>query len=109
MEKNNDINKEIIELVNRSQLSYTMNNKETLSSGAATILTNMTPPCISNKEPTCNIYKNNNMFNVQLNYDINQARDPDSWNSNFQVISLHSFMKYLVLNLQNIKVFLTRM
>ena len=77
MEKNNDINKEIIELVDRSQLSYIMNNKETLSSEAATTLTNMTPPCISNKEPICNIYKNNNMFNVQLNYDINQARDPD--------------------------------
>jgi len=108
MERNNDINKEIIELVDRSQLSYTMNDKKTLSSGATTILTNMTPPCIRNKESTCNIYKNN-MFNIQLDYDINQARDSDSWNGNFQVISLHGFMKHLVLNLQNIKVFLTRM
>ena len=109
MERNNDINKEIIELVDRSQLLYTINDKETLSSGATTILTNMTPPYIRNKEPTCNIYKNNNMINVQLDYDINQARDSDSWNGNFQVISLHGFMKYLVLNLQNINVFLTRM
>ena len=79
-----------------------------MSSGATTILTNMTPPYIRNKEPTCNIYKNN-IFNIQLDYNINQARDSDSWNGNFQVISLHGFMKHLVLNLQNIKVFLTRM
>ena len=109
MERNNDINKEIIELVNRSQLLYIINDKETLSSGATTILTNMTPSYIRNKKPTCNIYKNNNMINIQLDYNINQARDSDSWNGNFQVISLHGFMKHLVLNLQNINVFLTRM
>ena len=44
-----------------------------------------------------------------MDYDINQARDTDSWDGNFQVILLHSFMEYLALDLQNIKVSLTRM
>ena len=109
MERNNNINEEIVELVNRSQLSYATNNKETLSSGAATIPTNMTPPHVSNEEPTYNTHKNNNVFNVQLNYDVNQVRDPDSWDSKFQAISLHSSMEHLVSDLQNIKVSLTRM
>ena len=44
-----------------------------------------------------------------MDYDINQARDTDSWDGNFQVILLYSFMEYLALDLQNIKVSLTRM
>jgi len=44
-----------------------------------------------------------------LDYDINQARDSESWNGNFQVIFLHGSMEYLVLNIHHIKVSLTRM
>jgi len=50
-----------------------------------------------------NVTDNNNMFNVQLNYDINQALDSESWNSNFQAISLHGLMKHLVSDIMNIK------
>jgi len=64
---------------------------------------------MNNKEPMLNTYEENNMFNVQLDYDINQARDSKSWGGNFQVISLHSFMEHLVLDIHNIKVSLTRM
>jgi len=109
IERNNDINEEIVELVNRSQLSYATNNKETLSSRAATIPTNMTPPHVSNEKPTYNTHEDNNIFNVQLNYDVNQVRDSDSWDSKFQVIFLHGSIEHLASDLQNIKVSLTRM
>jgi len=108
MERNNNINEEIVEPVNRSQLLYATNNKEILSSGAANIPTNMTL-YMSNKKPTCNTHEDNNVFNIQLDYNINQARDPDPWNNNFQVISLCGSMKHLASDLQNIKVFLIRM
>jgi len=49
------------------------------------------------------------MFNIQLNYDINQALDPELWDSNFQAISLHRSMEYLVSDIKNIKEFLGRM
>ena len=64
MERNNDINEEIVELVNRSQLSYAMNDKETLSSKIAAILINMIPPHVINVEPICNFYEDNNVFNI---------------------------------------------
>ena len=49
-----------------------------------------------------NVVIDNNMFNVQLQYDINQALDPESWDSNFHVISLYGSMKYLVSDIKNI-------
>ena len=64
MERNNDINEEIVELVNRSQLSYAMNNKETLNIRVAAIPINMIPPHVINIEPICNFYEDNNVFNI---------------------------------------------
>ena len=49
------------------------------------------------------------MFNIQLNYDINQALDPGSWDSNFQAISLHESIEHLVSDNKNIKDSLVRM
>ena len=43
------------------------------------------------------------MFNIQLNYDINQALDPESWNGKFHVISLHDSIEHLVSDVKNIK------
>ena len=50
-----------------------------------------------------NVANNNNMFNIQLQYNINQALDPESWDSNFQTISLYGSMEYLASNIKNIK------
>ncbi len=50
--------------------------------------------------PTLN---NNNVFNVQLQYNINQTLDPKSWNSNFWAISHHGSMEHLASNIKNIK------
>jgi len=52
---------------------------------------------------------NDNMFNIQLNYNINQALDSESWDSNFYAISLYSSMEHLVLDIKNIKKSLIRM
>ena len=49
------------------------------------------------------------MVNIQLNYDPDQALDPESWDGNFWAVSLHSSMEYLAFNALNIKESLIRM
>ena len=49
------------------------------------------------------------MFNVQLNYNINQALDLEEWDGDFHVISLHGSMEHLVSDVKNIKNSLHRM
>jgi len=51
---------------------------------------------------------NKNMFNMQLPYDIDQALDFKSWDSNFHAISLHGSMLHLVLDIKYIKESLRR-
>ena len=45
----------------------------------------------------------NTVINIQLPYDSNTFMEPDLWDSNFHSISLHSSIKYLALDLKNIK------
>jgi len=40
---------------------------------------------------------------MQLNYDIDQAFDPKSWDSKFHAMRLHDSMEYLVSDVKNIK------
>jgi len=49
------------------------------------------------------------VFNIQLNYDPNQALDPESWDGNFHAISLHSSMEHLASDALNVKESLIRM
>ena len=49
------------------------------------------------------------MFNVQLSYNINQALDPESWNSNFYTILLHDSLEHFVSDIKSIKKSLKRM
>ena len=51
----------------------------------------------------------NNVVNIQLSYDINQALEPESWDGDFQTIFLHRSMKHLVSDIKNIKNSLSRM
>ena len=64
---------------------------------------------ISNKDLALNQPSVNNMVNIELNYNINQALDLESWNSNFCMVSLHSSMEYLASDVKNIKESLSRM
>jgi len=49
------------------------------------------------------------VFNINLNCDINQALDPEEWDSDFYATSLHGAMEYLTLDIKNIKDSLWRM
>ena len=49
------------------------------------------------------------MVNIQLNYNIDQALDPKSWDGDFRAISLHGSMEHLVSDTKIIKNSLTRM
>jgi len=49
------------------------------------------------------------MFNIQLNYDSNQALDPDFWDGNFHMVFLHSSMEHFASDMLNIKESLFRM
>jgi len=53
--------------------------------------------------------KNPNVINIQLNYNINQLLDPDSWDGDFRAISLHGSMEYLSSNIKIIKESLFKM
>ena len=43
------------------------------------------------------------MFNVQLNYNLDQALDSESWDGNFHAISLHRSMEHIVSNVLSTK------
>jgi len=49
------------------------------------------------------------MFNINLNYNIDQALDPEEWDSNFHTTSLHGAIEYLASNVKSIKDSLQRM
>jgi len=84
MERNNNFVHKVVKPVNSSQLSYiTNNNQKIQSSRVAELSTNMEPQHINNEELFHSNHMDNNMFNIQLNYNIDQAKDPDSWDGNF--------------------------
>ena len=70
---------------------------------------NLCQQCISNEDLALNQPSRNNMFNIQLNYDINQALDPESWDGEFCAVSLHRSMEHLASDVKNIKDSLHRM
>ena len=45
----------------------------------------------------------NNVFNINLNYDIDQALDPKELDGRFHVTSLHGAMKHMASDVKNIK------
>ena len=52
---------------------------------------------------------NGNIFNIQLNYDVNQTLDLELWDGDFRAISLHSSIEHLASDIKNIKDLLLRM
>ena len=52
---------------------------------------------------------NSKVLNIQLNYDVNQALDPELWDGKFRVVSLYGSIEYLASNIKNIKESLQRM
>ena len=83
--QNNNLDEDKVqEPIDSSQLSYvTQKSQDNKSSRVANLSTNIESQHVNNVEHTHNNQDDNNMFNIQLNYNINQAIDPDSWDSNF--------------------------
>jgi len=46
------------------------------------------------------------IFNIQLLYDVNQATEQDTWDGDFHSISLYDLLEYFPSNANNIKEFL---
>jgi len=65
--------------------------------------------CVSNMDWASEPTPDNNMFNINLNYDIDQALDLEEWDGKFHVTSLHGVMKHIALDVKNIKDSLRRM
>jgi len=70
---------------------------------------NMCHQYVSVEDPASNLPSGSNMFNIQLNYDVNQAIDPELWDSEFHAVSLHGFMEHLASDVKNIKESFCRM
>ena len=114
LEHLNDLLKDenLKKLIDSSQLLYTMPREHgNQVSTAANSNSNMRQQCVPIGDPVLNNFYdlNNNVFNVQLPYDINQALDLKSWDGNFHAILLHGFLEHLVSDVKHIKESLKRM
>ena len=58
---------------------------------------------IEGGEPTSSKHMSNNVYNVQIPYDVNQAVNPESWDSKFNSILLYGSMEHLTIDINNIK------
>ena len=59
--------------------------------------------CASNVDWASKPMPINNMFNINLNYDIDQPLDSEEWDSRFYVTSLHGALEHMALDVKNIK------
>ena len=101
-----------VTISNSPQLEYmTLKSQENQVSKVADPNNNSKQQHVVNVDPILNniSLSSNNMVNVQLSYDIDQALDLESWDSNFWAIFLHGSIEYLVSNIKNIKDSLIRM
>jgi len=97
---------------NSPQLEYaTPNSQSNQVSKAADFTTNTRQQHAGHVDPALNNESTdiNNVANIQLSYNINQALDPESWDGNFCAISLHESMEHLASDVKNIKDSLIRM
>ena len=65
--------------------------------------------CVLTMKPTLNKPVGKNVFNVWLNYDPDQALNPESWDGNFYAVSPHDSIEHLASDALNIKESLFRM
>jgi len=63
----------------------------------------MRKQCVPAVGPALNHPLSENMVNIQLNYNTDQALDPELWDSNFHAVSLHRSMEHLAPDALNIK------
>jgi len=90
-------------------LEYVTQSQNYQVSKAADSLSNMRQQCAVTAGSTLNQPHWENVVNIHLNYDPDKALDPESWNRNFHVVSLHDSMEHLASDALNIKESLARM
>ena len=72
-------------------------------SKATDITSDIIQQCVSNEDMATNPTPGSNIFNINLNYNIDQALDPEKWDGEFYVTSLCGAMEHLALDVKNIK------
>ena len=105
-ESNNMVEDDPVVMSNNPQLEYaTPSSQPHWVSKVSDLPSNVRPQHVNNTQPILNncSTENRNMFNVQHPYDVNQALDPESWDSNFRTILIHGSMEYLASDISNIK------
>jgi len=86
------------------KLEYTSQERQKDQISMATDTTrNTMHQCVSNMDWVSEPIPDNNVFNVNLNYDINQVLDPEEWDGKFHATSLHGAMKHVASDVKNIK------
>ena len=78
-------------------------------SQAANVRPPLSQQCVPNEGPSLNQSAGPRMLNVQLNYNPDQALDPDLWDSNFHAVLLYGAMEHMPSNVLNFKESLSRM
>ena len=95
---------EPIRTINSIKLEYTSQERQKDQVSMATDTTrNTMHQCVSNIDWVSEPTPDNNVFNVNLNYDIDQALDPEEWDGKFHATSLHRAMKHVASDVKNIK------
>ncbi len=92
--------------MNSIRLEYaTQEGQNNQDSKAANTSLNIRQQYAPTVGPALNSPPGENVFDVQLNYDLDQTLDLESWDSNFHAVSLHRSMEYIVSNVLGIKNF----
>jgi len=100
---------ESISFIGSIKVEYMSQGGQNVQVSKATNITNNMVQHVPSEDPALNSTSSNNVFNINLNYDIDQALDPEEWNSNFHTISLYGTIKHLASDIKNIKDSLQRM
>jgi len=86
------------------KVEYASQGGQNVQVSKATDTTNDTvQQCVLSEDPALNLTSGNNLFNINLNYNIDKALDPEEWDGDFCATSLHGAMEHLVSDIKNIK------
>ena len=101
---------ELVGTIDSIKLEYTSQEEQKDQVSMATNTTsNMMHQHVSNVDWASEPTSDNNVFNINLNYNIDQALNLEEWDGEFHVTSLHGAMKHVALDIKNIKDSLWRM
>jgi len=95
---------ELVSSIGSIKLEYVSQKRQKNQISKVTNITsNILQQCVSSEDLALNPTTSNSMFNINLNYNIDQVLDPEKWDSEFCTILLHRAMEHLALDIKNIK------